>query len=138
MSEIEAHPPAAGTGGWKVTKNMKPGQRGAIKLTRRFGSDLLCVRYRESPDGRERLTTIELVLERVAIDKRKDAIVSFKIRHDEEALRQAAKARGARFDFKTKLWLLPRREVIRMGLRDRIAKSLEEIHEELVRRSRNW
>ena len=68
---------------WRVAKKIKPSQRGAIKLARSYGSELLCVRYRENPEGTERLTTVELVVERVVIQKRDDPIVSFKIRHDE-------------------------------------------------------
>lgn len=48
---------------WRVAKKIKPSQRGAIKLARVHGSELLCVRYRENPEGTERLTTVELVVE---------------------------------------------------------------------------
>jgi hypothetical protein len=109
---------------------MRPDQRGAIKLTRAYGESLLCVRYREDASGGERKTTIELVVERVVIQKRKDPIVLFKIKHDEEDLRRAAKAKGATFDGKTKMWRLSRREVLRMGLRNRIAVPVDELLQE--------
>lgn len=112
---------------WGVTKTIRPEHRGAIKLTRVYGEKLFCVRYRENASRDERITTVELIVERVVIQKRKDEIVSFKIKHDEEELRRAAKAKGATFDGKTKMWKLARREILRLGLRNRIAMSTEEL-----------
>jgi len=68
---------------WRVAKKIKPSQRGALKWTRSYDAELLCVRYRENTDGNERLTTVELVVERTVIQKRDDPIVSFKIRQQE-------------------------------------------------------
>ena len=117
---------------WRVAKTMRPGQRGAIKLARVHGAEMLCVRYRENPEGTERLTTIELVVERVVIQKRDDPIVSFKIKHDETALRQSARAKGAKYNGKSHMWLLRRSEVLRMGLKSRIAVSDEEFYQEHI------
>ena len=111
----------AATRSWHVAKTMKPDQRGTIKLTRAYGPELLCVRYRENPDGTERLTTVELVVERVVIQKRYDPVVSFKIRQDELELRRLAMAKGAKYNGKSYMWQLRRSEVLRMGLKNRIA-----------------
>ncbi len=112
--------PTTGQEPWRVAKKIRPHQRGAIKLSRAYGEDLLCVRYRENPDGTERLTTVELIVERAIIQKRHDPLVQFKIWHDELDLRRQVKARGARYDAKTYRWELPRSEVLRLGLRQRI------------------
>lgn len=117
---------------WHVAKKIKPSQRGAIKLARAHGSELLCVRYRENPEGTERLTTVELVVERVVIQKRDDPIVSFKIKQEETDLRRIAMAKGATYNGKTYMWRLPRSEVLRMGLKARIAVSDEEFYQEQV------
>jgi hypothetical protein len=117
---------------WRVAKKIKPSQRGAIKLARSYGTELLCVRYRENPEGTERLTTVELVVERVVIQKRDDPIVSFKIRHDELDLRRLAMSKGAKYDPKNFMWKLPRSEVLRMGLKSRIAVTLDELYQEQV------
>jgi hypothetical protein len=122
---------------WHVAKKIKPSQRGAIKLARSYGSDLLCVRYRENPEGTERLTTVELVVDRVVIQKRDDPIVSFKIRQDELDLRRQAMSRGARYNGRTYMRQLPRSEVIRMGLKSRIAVTAEELRQEQVRPQQN-
>jgi len=115
---------------WRVAKKIQPSQRGAIKLARTYGSELLCVRYRENPEGTERLTTLELVVERTVIQKRDDPIVAFKIKQDEIELRRPAMTRGAKYDARTYLWKLQRSEVLRMGLKNRIVVSQEEIYQE--------
>lgn len=117
---------------WRVAKKIKPNQRGAIKIARSYGSELLCVRYRENPDGTERLTTVELVVERVMIQKRDDPIVSFKIKHEEVDLRRLAQSKGATYDGKNQMWNLVRSEVLRMGLRTRIAVTIDQLSQEHV------
>jgi len=117
---------------WRVAKTIKPSQRGAIKLSRLHGTDLLCVRYRVSPDSTERLTTVELIVERATIQKRDDPVVAFKIRKDEVDLRRQAMARGAKYDGKNYMWKLRRSEVLRLGLRSRIAVTVEELYKEQV------
>ena len=117
---------------WRVAKKIKPNQRGAIKIARNYGSELLCVRYRENPDGTERLTTVELVVERVMIQKRDDPIVSFKIKPDEVDLRRLAQSKGATYDGKNQMWNLVRSEVLRMGLRSRIAVTIDQLYQEHV------
>jgi hypothetical protein len=111
---------------------MKPSDRGALKLARKHGEDLLCVRYRESEDGTERITTVELVVERTPIQKRDDPVVSFKIRIDELDLRAIAQAKGAVYDPVNYMWKLKRSEVLRMGLRSRIAVTSEQLLQEHV------
>ncbi len=117
---------------WRVAKKIKPSQRGAIKIARNYGSELLCVRYRENPDGTERLTTVELVVERVMIQKRDDPIVSFKIKPEEVDLRRLAQSKGATYDGKNHMWNLVRSEVLRMGLRSRIAVTVDQLYQEHV------
>ena len=117
---------------WRVAKKIKPSQRGAIKIARNYGSELLCVRYRENPDGTERLTTVELVVERAMIQKRDDPIVSFKIKPEEVDLRRLAQSKGATYDGKNHMWNLVRSEVLRMGLRSRIAVTVDQLYQEHV------
>ena len=117
---------------WRVAKKINPSQRGAIKLARAHGAELLCVRYRENPEGTERLTTVELVVERVVIQKRDDPIVSFKIKQEETDLRRLAMAKGATYNGRTYMWQLRRSEVLRMGLKNRIAVSDEDFYQEHV------
>ena len=114
---------------WRIAKKIKPTQRGALKLTRSYGAELICVRYRENTDGTERLTTVELVVERTVIQKRDNAIVSFKIRQEELEQRPLAVSRGATYDGRNYMWRLHRSEVLRMGLRGRIAFTAQELNQ---------
>ena len=117
---------------WHVEKKIKPSERGAIKIARAYGNELLCVRYRDNHYGTERLTTVELVVERVVIQKRDDPLVSFKIKSDEIELQQLAQSKGAKYDRKNFMWKLARSEVLRMGLRSRIAVTIDQFYQEQV------
>ena len=79
---------AALRGWWRVTKTMHPGERGAVRLMHEYGDRLVCVRYRTSGSGEERLTTVELIVERAVIRKRGDQVIAFKIRDHEHKLRR--------------------------------------------------
>jgi len=43
---------------------LKPGQRGTKSLAKEYGNALLCVRFRYDAESRQRLKTIELIVER--------------------------------------------------------------------------
>jgi hypothetical protein len=95
---------------------------GAIKLTRKYGDALVCVRYRISPDGSERTTTIELVLERTAVRQKANPLVAVKIYPSETKLAAKAKAKGAWFNARTRLWKMRRNDAHSLGLANRIAR----------------
>ena len=48
----------------RTLKTLKPGQKGTRELLARYGSSLLCVRYRYDDHSRERLKTVELDIRR--------------------------------------------------------------------------
>lgn len=111
---------------WAVGKTMQVDTPGAVKLTRKYGDLLVCVRYRVSPDGSQRITTIELEVDRVDIQRRSNPIVTVKIYPSETKLTTMAKAKGARFNAKTRLWRMHRNDAHALGLNDRIAKPLDQ------------
>ena len=47
----------------KTRLNLKPGQKGAGKLSAQYGDRLLCVRYRYDEERKKRLKTVELITE---------------------------------------------------------------------------
>jgi hypothetical protein len=47
----------------KTRLTLMPGANGTKKLVERYGNRLVCVRYRYDPQGRRRLTTVELIEE---------------------------------------------------------------------------
>ena len=117
---------------WRVAKKITPSQRGALKLTCSYGAELLCVRYRENPEATERLSSVELGVERTVIQKRNDPMVSFKIRQEELEPRRLAMSRGGAYDGRNYVWPLCRSEILRTGLRGRIAVFAEEFDQEQV------
>jgi hypothetical protein len=90
---------------------LKPGQRGAKKLTEKYGDTLLFVRFKYDEASRQRLTTVELVVERAdwtpppprhAVD----SLVPLRIYAFDMPSRLQAKAAGGRWDPKKKLWFV--------------------------------
>jgi len=106
----------------RVTKTLRPQQAGTLKLLRRFGDALVCVRYRSDVKGRRRYTTVELIVAEAPIRRRGEPPppVGVKIGFDEAVLRQRAKERGARWDSTNRLWLMPRSTARALGLTHRI------------------
>lgn len=104
----------------KVLKRFTPNQPGAIKLARRYGDALVCVRYRVDADGLSRITTVELIVERTPIQPRKDKIVGVKINYGEPELQSVVKAAGATWDKEAKLWRMPKRVATALKLGQRI------------------
>jgi hypothetical protein len=107
----------------RVAKKLLPGQPGTVKLARRHGDALVCVRYRVDTANRERYTTVELIVDRAPIGARTDCIVAVRVRYEEEALQRQIKQHGARWDPKAKLWRMPQSVASRLGLRGRIVES---------------
>ena len=108
---------------WPVSKTMQADARGAIKLSRKFGETLICVRYRLSPDGNQRVTTVEIEVDRVEVQKKANPPVSAKIYASEKKLIAQAKAKGAWFNAKTRLWRMHQNDAYVLGLADRIARA---------------
>lgn len=109
------HPAHRGRRGGPVLKTIWPEQAGAIKLARRFGETLVCVRYRQAADGRNRRTTVELVVEETPIRARWVA-VSLPHEIDTAELRARAQAHGAEWDSRRRVWVMPARVAKQLGI----------------------
>lgn len=106
-------PPICQADATEVVKRLKPGQAGTRSLHRRFGSALVCVRYRkDSAAGNIRFTTVELVVDHGP--PRRQPMIRVAI-NDTETSRQAL-ALGAQWDATQKTWRMPRHAAIRLGL----------------------
>ena len=106
---------------WRVDKTMLAGERGTIKLSRRHGAALVCVRYRVSPDGRERVTTVEVIVERALVQRRREPMEALHLYKSDYALAQRLRAHGGQFDAATRTWFAPRSVVHALGLFERVA-----------------
>ncbi|GAA5160450.1 hypothetical protein [Viridibacterium curvum] len=115
----------------RVIKKLHPGDAGTLKLAERYGRDLVCVRYRETEDGSQRLTTIEIVVDvRDKRDVRKsphprpksDDLVRVKVLPSEFRLRQRLHAYGARCEPDGHIWLTRWLIVKHLKLTNRLVK----------------
>lgn len=94
--------------GYKVIKKLAPSRHGALKLAERYGPRLVCVRHRVDPEGKTRVTTVELEVERTPIHRRDDAWVRVRIAFGDRWARASAMAAGATWDPQEKVWKMPR------------------------------
>jgi hypothetical protein len=90
---------------------LKPGQRGTKRLADKYGEDLVCVRFRYDSENRQRLKTVELIVERTAWEPppeklTADSIVAVKIEGYETDLRKQVKAAGGKWKPEQKLWFV--------------------------------
>jgi hypothetical protein len=106
----------------RVVKTLWPKQAGTIRLTRRFGDALVCVRYRHDATGLHRFTTVEVIVDEapvsgLRVDRR---IYGVHIGLHESELRARAIGQGARWDNHSKLWRMRGKAIKFLGLRERI------------------
>ena len=90
---------------------LKPGQKGTKRLTDKYGDALVCVRFRYDAESRQRLKTVELIVERAdwtppAPKHSADTSVQLRIEGYEKELRAQAKAAGARWNPEKQLWFV--------------------------------
>lgn len=122
----------------------RPGQRGTQKLVALYGERLVCVRYRYDAASGTRYKTVELIVDQAAwapppphphahkpvirVDHIDDPEtpspqqVGVKVFFRENELRERVKAAGGQWSKAEKLWRLPYRTVVSLGLEHRIAK----------------
>ena len=90
---------------------LKPEQRGTKSLAKTYGDDLVCVRFRYDENLRQRLKTIELIIERVDWEPPTpkyppSRLVPLRIEGYELDLRSQVKASGGKWDPKRRLWFV--------------------------------
>ena len=118
--------PIKGPDDTRVVKRIAPHEPGALKLTRRYGNALVCVRYRHDATGRHRYTTVELIVDDAAIVPRgaPEEMVGVRIDPNQSTMLSRAYARGATWDRESKLWLMPRHLASALRLTSFIVKVL--------------
>ena len=93
-----------------------------------WGENLVCVRYRYDSERKRRRKTVELIVEESSWEANSQRIPANKIVHiridyNEDYLRRLVKAAGGRWNQEKKLWELPYKEVIELGLKNRMIKA---------------
>ncbi len=107
----------------RVTKTLRPPHHGTLKLLRRYGDALLCVRYREDLAGRRRCTTIELVIDEGPVQRRLGdrSIVYFPMTWPDDEFRHRAWRLGARWSAAHRAWRMSFRAAKALGIADLIS-----------------
>jgi hypothetical protein len=105
---------------YRVSKKLSPTARGAKRLHRIYGEQLVCVRHRIDPSNQTRVTTVELVVERAPIQPKAEREVAVELGFNERALRAVVLAAGAQWDVEAKLWRMPERVAKALNLQERI------------------
>ncbi len=90
---------------------LKPGKRGTKELTKKYGDALFCVRFRYDAVSRQRLKTVELVVERTDWTPpprcyTPDTLVPLRIEAADMPTRSQAKAAGGRWNPEKRLWFV--------------------------------
>jgi hypothetical protein len=106
----------------RVTKKLAATDRGAIKLSQQFGPALVCVRHRTDSEARYRYTTVELLVEKVAMQPRQAKMVHIRVNPKEYGLRTVVRTAGAVWDSKVGLWRIPKRVATVLRLTGRIVQ----------------
>lgn len=107
---------------FRVAKKISPVQPGAVKLARRYGEQLVCVRHRIDPTGTTRVTTVELVVDQAPINAKPEQIVGVRIGYREGQLQALVRAAGATWDKQAGVWRMPLKVARRLQLRERITE----------------
>ena len=90
---------------------LKPGQKGTKALVEKYGSDLVCVRYRYDDASCTRIKTVELIEEKKVLPARQlkladEALVPVRIAYGERELGKMARKLGGKWDPDGKLWYI--------------------------------
>jgi hypothetical protein len=88
---------------------LKPGQPGTKRLVEKYGDDQLCVRFKYDAESRQRLKTVELIVEKTEWTPPPprytvDTLVPLRIEVADMPLRLQAKAAGGRWNPEKQLW----------------------------------
>jgi hypothetical protein len=109
----------------KMTKKLLPGQPGTKKLFEQYGSDLVCVRYRYDSERGLKLKTVELIVGKGpwhgSVSRiRGEKTVKARIEYGEVEFGRQVKAAGGKWNGKKKIWEVPYKVVVELGLTPRI------------------
>lgn len=104
---------------------LKPGQRGTKRLMEKYGDALICVRFRYDAASRQRLKTVELVVERKAWTPPApryplDSLVPLRIEAADLRNRAMAKAAGGKWNPDAQFWFVRYGDIVGTSLEKHI------------------
>ena len=115
----------------EIKATLTPGQNGTKQLLKKYGDQLVSVRYRYDKARRKRIKTIELIIDEQdwipGVKIPPDRKVSLKIGFGETELREQVKSAGGYWNPDKKVWMLSYHNVLRMGLERRVIDELGDL-----------
>jgi hypothetical protein len=113
----------------EVKASLTPGQNGTKQFLKKYGDQLICVRYRYDKTRQKRFKTIEIIVDEqdwipgvtFPVDKK----VPVRIGFEETELREQMKQAGGYWNPDKKAWILSYRKVLQMGLESRMVDDLD-------------
>ena len=107
-----------------VKTTLAPGANGTKALLKRYGDQLVCVRYRYDRHRNKRYKTAEIIVQEKDwfpnTLTRPDEPVHLEIGYDETELRELVQASGGYWNPERKAWHLLYRKAVELGLEKRI------------------
>lgn len=107
-----------------VKATLSPGANGTKALLKKYGDQLVCVRYRYDKQRHKRLKTVELIVEEKdwhpGTVSYPDRRVYLRIAYGEAELRELIKRHGGYWSPEKKAWHLSYRKVVELGLEKRM------------------
>jgi len=108
-----------------LNRKLKPGQKGTKKLVERYGEKLLNIRYVYDPKRHVMMKTAELIVDQKPWEPNKNRIpynkrVHLRIEYGEADLGRLIKSAGGFWNKEEGYWVLPYREVVSLGLENRV------------------
>lgn len=106
---------------------MLPNQPGTKSWVEKYGKDLVCVRYRYDEKENKKITTAEIIVNEKEWkpDKKRipaNKIMYIRVTYGEIGIASLIKNAGGRWNRKIKFWELAYREVVSLGLEDRVVR----------------
>jgi len=112
-----------------ILKKIKPASFGkgdiSLKWVDQYGDALVCVRYKYDEEKRKRMTTIELIVDEKCwnADEQgipKNRMMNLRVDYGEIDVARLVKAAGGKRNKSAKVWELPYKDVLALGLSERI------------------
>lgn len=109
----------------KIKRTLLPNQPGTKRLVEKFGKDLVCVRYRYDEERNKKITTAEIIVAEKDWKRDYNRIPANKtmyvrVLYGEIHIARLIKSAGGRWNRKEKFWELAYREIMALGLEDRM------------------
>ena len=109
----------------KTIKTLNPDAKGTKKLVNIYGDKLVYVRYRHDYNRKRKLKTVEIIVDDAPLNPKPskipmNKIMNLSVAYGEVHIGKLIKSVGGKWNHEDKVWELPYREVLALGLEERI------------------